>query len=80
MPRFILDVANTEYEGDLDTKAFMVELCERLGNHFISVVCIDKTNENQFHEDLTKNKLTKNQINSYNEYLKTCYVTERKYI
>ena len=73
MPRFILDVANTKYEGDLDTKVFMEELCERFGNHFLSVVCIDKTNDNQFHDDdYTKNKLTKEQIQNYNNYLKGC--------
>jgi hypothetical protein len=73
MPRFILDVANTKYEGDLDTKAFMEELCERYGNRFVSVVCIDKTNDNQFHDDdYTKNKLTKEQIQNYNNYLKEC--------
>jgi hypothetical protein len=72
MPRFILDVANTKYEGDLDTKAFMEELCERFGNHFLSVVCIDKTNDNQFHDDdYTKNKLTKEQIQNYNNYLRS---------
>ena len=69
MPRFILDVANTKYDGDLDTKAFMEELCDRFGNHFVSVVCIDKTNDNQFHEDTEKNKLTKEQIQNYNDYL-----------
>jgi hypothetical protein len=73
MPRFILDVANTKYDGDLDTKAFMEELCERFGNHFLSVVCIDKTNDNQFHDDdYTKNKLTKEQIQNYNNYLRSC--------
>ena len=69
MPRFILDVANTKYEGDLDTKAFMEELCEKFGNHFLSVVCVDKTNDNQFHDDAKKNKLSKEQIQNYNNYL-----------
>ena len=32
MPRFILDVANTKYEGNLDNKAFMEELCDKFGN------------------------------------------------
>ena len=73
MPRFILDVANTKYEGDLDTKAFMEELCEKFGNHFLNVVCVDKTNDNQFHDDdYTKNKLTKEQIQNYNDYLRSC--------
>lgn len=73
MPRFILDVANTKYEGDLDTKAFMEELCEKFGNHFLNVVCVDKTNNNQFHDDdYTKNKLTKEQIQNYNDYLRSC--------
>ena len=73
MPRFILDVANTKYEGNLDTKAFMEELCEKFGNHFLSVVCVDKTNDNQFHDDdYTKNKLTKEQIQNYNDYLRNC--------
>ena len=73
MPRFILDVANTKYEGNLDTKAFMEELCEKFGNHFLSVVCVDKTNDNQFHDDdYTKNKLTKEQIQNYNDYLRSC--------
>jgi hypothetical protein len=73
MPRFILDVANTKYEGDLDTKAFMEELCDKFGNHFLSVVCVDKTNDNQFHDDdYTKNKLTKEQIQNYNDYLRSC--------
>jgi hypothetical protein len=71
MPRFILDIANTEFEGDLDTKAFMNDLCEKYGNHILSIVCIDKTNENQFHdEDYRKNKLSKTQIKNYNDYLK----------
>jgi hypothetical protein len=73
MPRFILDVANTKYEGDLDIKAFMEELCERYGNHFLSVVCVDKTNDNQFNDDdYTKNKLSKEQIETYNDYLRSC--------
>jgi hypothetical protein len=73
MPRFILDVANTKFEGDLDTKVFMEELCEKFGNHFLSVVCVDKTNDNQFHDDdYTKNKLTKEQIQNYNDYLRSC--------
>jgi hypothetical protein len=69
MPRFILDVANTKYEGDLDTKAFMEELCDKFGNHFLSVICVDKTNDNQFHDDAKKNKLSKEQIQNYNNYL-----------
>ena len=69
MPRFILDVANTKYDGDLDTKAFMKELCDRFGNYFVSVVCIDKTNDNQFHDDAEENKLSKTQIQNYNNYL-----------
>ena len=72
MPRFILDVANTKYEGDLNTKAFMEELCERYGNHFLSVVCVDKTNDNQFNEESIKNKLSKEQIQNYNNYLRSC--------
>lgn len=71
MPRFILDVANTKFEGDLNTKEFMEELCEKFGKHFISIVCIDKTNENQFYDDdYSKNKLSKTQIKNYNDYLK----------
>ena len=69
MPRFILDVANTKYEGDLDTKAFMEELCDKFGNHILSVVCVDKTNDNQFHDIAKKNKLSKEQIQYYNNYL-----------
>ena len=72
MPRFILDVANTKGDGDLDTKAFMEDLCEKFGNHFLSVACVDKTNDNQFHDDYTKNKLTKEQIQNYNDYLRSC--------
>lgn len=60
MPRFILDVANTKYEGNLDNKAFMEELCDKFGNHFLSVVCIDKTNDNQFHDDAKKTNYLKN--------------------
>jgi len=71
MSRFILDVANTKYEGDLDTKAFMEELCEKFGNHFLSVVCVDKTNDNQFDDDAKKNKLSKKQIQNYNDYLRS---------
>jgi len=71
MPRFILDVANTNGDGELDTKAFMEELCERFGNHFLSVVCVDKTNDSQFHEDAKKNKLSKEQIQNYNDYLRS---------
>ena len=70
MPRFILDVANTRYEGDLDTKAFMEKLCERFGNHFVSIVCVDKTNDNQFYDEPMKNKLSKKQIQNYDNYLK----------
>jgi hypothetical protein len=70
MPRFILDIANTKFDGDLNTKAFMENLCEKYGNHILSIVCIDKTNENQFHEDYSKNKLSKSQIKNYNDYLK----------
>jgi hypothetical protein len=70
MPRFILDVANTKFEGDLDTKEFMKELCDKFGNHILSVVCIDKTNDNQFHDDAEENKLSNSQIQNYNEYLK----------
>ena len=72
MPRFILDVANTKYEGDLDTKAFMEELCEKCGNHFLILVFVDKTNDNQFDDDAKKNKLSKEQIQNYNDYLRSC--------
>ena len=69
MPRFILDVANTKFEGDINTKQFMEDLCEKYGNNFVSIVCIDKTNENQFYDEPIKNKLSKNQIQNYNNYL-----------
>ena len=71
MPRFILDVANTRFDGDLNTKAFMEELCERYGNHFVSVVCVDNTNNNQFYDEPIKNKLSKTQIDNYNNYLRS---------
>jgi len=69
MPRFILDVANTKFESDVDTKQFMEDLCEKYGNHFVSIVCIDKTNDNQFYDEPIKNKLSKKQIQNYNNYL-----------
>jgi len=70
MPRFILDIANTKFEGELDTKAFMEDLCNQYGNHFVSIVCVDKTNDNQFYDDPIHNKLSKTQIDNYNNYLK----------
>ena len=73
MPRFILDVANTLGNGELDTKAFMEDLCEKYGSHFVSIACIDKTNDNQFHDDYDKNQLSDKQIQNYNDYLKSCY-------
>jgi len=70
MPRFILDIANTKFKGDLNTKAFMEELCEKYGNHFVSIVCIDETNDNQFYDESIKNRLSKNQVKNYNDYLR----------
>ena len=70
MARFIIDVANV---NDKDIKALCITLSEIVGEKhdygIASAVCIDPTNDNQFHDDATKNKLSAKQLKNYTKSL-----------
>lgn len=61
--RIILDIANKD-----NPKQVLDALVKSLDNETVSAVCIDETNENQFHEDMTQNVLSKKQIKTYKNY------------
>jgi Tfp pilus assembly protein PilV len=62
--RYILDIAQTD-----ETPAqFMQDFCETMGDRVVTIVCIDETNDNQFHNDTTKNTLTEAQLQRYSDY------------
>lgn len=70
MARFILDVGNLKedriwkFVKDLfDTEIIKYETA--------TIHCIDETNENQFHNDDRKNRLSKKQIETYNTMMDT---------
>lgn len=63
--RYILDIADTT---GAHAKEFMEEICETMADHIITIVCIDETNTNQFHDDPTKNTLTDAQLQRYTDY------------
>ena len=66
--RYILDIADTTGAPANYAKEFMEEICETMGDHIITIVCIDETNDNQFHDDLTQNTLTDAQLQRYTDY------------
>ena len=66
--RYILDIADMTDSPTTYSKEFMDELCETMGDHVITIVCIDETNDNQFHNDPTKNTLTDTQLQRYSDY------------
>ena len=76
MARFILDVADADYRMDANK---IDKICktmseELLDSPLFTIVCIDDTTDNQFYIDdlgykFTDNKLSKKQIDNYNNYL-----------
>ena len=66
--RYILDIAQTDKTPTDYAKKFMQDFCETMEDHIVTIVCIDKTNDNQFHNDNTKNTLTDAQLQSYTDY------------
>ncbi len=63
--RYILDIADPT---GAHAKEFMEEICETMADHIITIVCIDETNTNQFHDDSAKNTLTDAQLQRYTDY------------
>jgi hypothetical protein len=63
MARFILDVANCDKE---EANKVMERVVEELGDKIASITLVDVSNDNQFHEDATKNVLSEKQINNFN--------------
>jgi len=71
MARFILDVANFKLnEGEEWCKNLMKDLTENYASKIISIHCIDKSNDNQFHEENYLNTLSEMQIKNFNKLLK----------
>ena len=77
MARFILDVNSNGSHTMSDEQ--MDKVCKAMNEKLFdgevfSIVCIDKTTENQFYIDdeetnFTDNKLSEEQINNYNDFL-----------
>ena len=65
MARFIIDIANL---SDIEIDNFMEELTDNT-NKIITIHCIEKTNDNQFHERNYRNRLSEKQIQNYNKQL-----------
>ena len=61
--RIILDIANQD-----NPNLTLLNIIDALIDKTASVVCIDETNTNQFHNDTTKNTLTDEQLQRYNDY------------
>jgi len=57
MARFLFDIANLK-----NPQKFMEELCGEFSDDIVTIQCLDESNDNQFHDDPTKNRLTKKQI------------------
>lgn len=72
MARFILDIAINKNgkEKDAIIKEVYENLIKTFEGYIASAYCIDKTNENQFHMPEIKNKLSKKQIENFNNILK----------
>mgnify|MGYP000026351715 FL=1 len=66
--RYILDIAQTNETPANYAKKFMQDFCETMEDHIVTIVCIDETNDNQFHNDPTKNTLTDTQLQRYSDY------------
>ncbi len=65
MARFIIDIANL---SEIEIDNFMEELTDKT-NKVITIYCIEKTNDNQFHERNYRNRLSEKQIQNYNKQL-----------
>lgn len=65
MARFIIDIANL---SEIEIDNFMEELTDNT-NKIITIHCIEKTNDNQFHERNYRNRLSEKQIQNYNKQL-----------
>ena len=61
--RIILDIANQD-----NPNLTLLNIIDALIDKTASVVCIDETNTNQFHNDTTKNTLTDEQLQRYHDY------------
>jgi hypothetical protein len=77
MARFILDVANLTAEQIKEVYK-IIDTDEFLPKKVCTIICIDETNENQFHDfDPTigdspmNNKLSETQIENYNKFLES---------
>ena len=68
MARFILDVANLDKDGI--KKVLTTCADESLMGNMVTITCVEETNENQFYNDESRNFLSKEQINKYNQ--RTC--------
>jgi hypothetical protein len=66
MARFIIDIANL---SEIEIDNFMEELTDNT-NKIITINCIEKTNDNQFHEENHRNRLSEKQIQNYNKLIK----------
>tara|TARA_R100000656_G_scaffold123134_1_gene99348 strand:- start:336 stop:692 length:357 start_codon:yes stop_codon:yes gene_type:complete len=76
MARFILDVNQVDNYKMTDErmKKIVRSMSEELLGGIFRIVCIDKTTDSQFHENESKNKLSNNQINNYNQFLVDNYI------
>ena len=63
MARFILDVANCDKK---EANKVMERVVEELGDKIASITLVDVSNDNQFHEEASKNVLSEKQINNFN--------------
>jgi len=78
MARFILDVANI---SELKLIRNVLDIVNRdicLKDRVCSIYCIDDTNVNQFHDTLTENVLSKEQIDNYNTILSIADAPQNK--
>lgn len=66
--RIILDIANQN-----NVNQALINVTDALSEYTVSAVCIDETNDNQFHNDPKKNTLTDAQIQSYSDYCESEY-------
>ena len=66
--RYILDIADCVSSPENYHEKFMEEFGEVMCNHVFTIVCIDETNDNQFHDDYTKNVLTDEQIKRHHDW------------
>tara|TARA_Y100000114_G_scaffold143630_1_gene151362 strand:- start:23 stop:250 length:228 start_codon:yes stop_codon:yes gene_type:complete len=74
MARFILDI-NSDGHYKMNENQIN-KICKKINEDFTEgnvfrIVCIDDSTDNQFYENEKRNKLNKNQIKNYDNFLKT---------